>query len=562
MGALGLSLALLAAGAWGTGFLYLASRLGTGTPVRLALVDGVHVYVGLATVAFFLVKLWRVGFRSRVPGVSNLLLWQRWISWSLLVLYGAIYITGLVALFPLPQRWLSYAVNAHLLSSVWAVVPTTWHVWHYRKRAVPYLLRWKPRQPACRYWQALALLCIPIVGLVAAPRALSPLALSGSGRPLVAAGLGGIFLDRLLPTSDGRLLAGGDGLYLTSGDGAWRRIELPSGGDPEVDRRIELGIKPDAGQAAVSAPPTGHSGHQAPPTAGTILSLATNRAHSAYYVGTTDSLYYSPWAEGPYLALPFPGGQVRDVAVDPTNPYVVWASAGGGTYLSLDGGHSWALLTAGLSRPASAWALAFHAGRLYSSDTVGVYRWEPETASWSRNSSQPWVTSLTSGGGRLYAASQVSGARSFNGSAWKELDLGTDGHSHGGLAENHLIRLVPAFGHSYPVGAGGAMAGAADAAPFGSDVWSVGAAGASRMAVDATPPADIAWWAGLILSTVVVTFFAIRMIRPAAKPVSEEDQLIPLTFQEETNVAFQATGRDHRGRLRSTGLRRSEHHHI
>ena len=562
LGALGLGLALLVAGAWGTGFFYIAARLGAASPVRLALVDVIHVYVGLAAAAFFVVKLWRVGFRRRVPGVSRLLIWQRWISWSLLVLYVAIYITGVTALLPLPKRWLSYAVNGHLLSSVWAVVPTTWHVWHYRARALTYLVRWKPSHPARRYWLALALVCVPILGLALVPRTLSPLALSGGGQDIAAAGLGGIYLDRILPTSDGRLLAGGDGLYVTSGDGAWRRVELPSGGDPEVDRQIELGIKPDSAQPPPSSLPAGHGDHHAPASAGTVLALASNRAHSAYYVGTTDSLYYSPWAEGPYLALAAPARQVRDIAVDPTNPYLVWAAAEGGTYLSVDGGHSWAALTAGLAHPASAWALAFNGGRLYSSDTAGVYRWQPETASWTRSSSQLWVTSLSSGGGRLYAASQVTGAQSFDGSRWHRLDLGSYGHAHGGLPLDHLVRVVPAFGHAYPVGAEGPMAGAQDAAPLGSDLWSVGDAGASRMAVDRTPPADLVWWAGLLIATVLVTFIAIRMIRPAARPVTEADPPIPLTFQEDTNVSFEATGCDRHGRLRSAGLRRSSHHHV
>ena len=561
LGALGLSLALLVAATWGTGFFYLLARLGAGSPVRLALVDGIHVYVGLASAAYFLTKVRRVGFRRRVPGVNRLLLWQRWISWSLLLLYAGIYVTGVLALLPLPARWLSTAVNAHLLSSVWAVVPTTWHIWHYRHRAIPYLARWKPAQPARRYWAALAVVCLPLLLLVSLPRALSALPLSGNGRPLVSAGLGGIYLDRLLPTGDGRLLAGGDGLYMNSGDGAWRRVELPSGGDPETDRRIELGIKPAATVTQPAAAPAGHAAHLAPVTAGTVLSLARVSSRDAYYVGTTDGLYYSPWPEGPYVALPFPARQVRDLAIDPGNPYEVWAAAEGGTYLSVDGGHSWAVLNAGLARPASAWTLAFSSGALYASDTAGVYRWDPVRTAWSPSSIQPWVTTLRAGDGHLYAASQVSGARSYDGKLWTALDFGSDGHAHGSLPAGHLLAVVPAFGHAYPLGGEGSLAGARDAAPLASNLWVVGDLGAGRMAVDTEPAAGLGWWIGLLVMSLLATFIGVRMIHPGAKPVTDADPVSTPTFQEVRNVSFQATGRDRRGRLRSLRLRRSKRQH-
>ena len=551
---------MLVAAAWGTGFLYLMARLGGGSPVRLALVDGIHVYVGLASAAFFLTKLRRVGFRRRVPGVPRLLLWQRWISWSLIFLYAAIYITGVLALFHLPARWQSAAVNAHLLSSVWAVLPTTWHIWHYRHRAIPYLARWKPAQPARRYWSALAVVSLPLLVLLAVPRALSALPLAGLGSPLVSAGLGGVYLNRVLPTGDGRLLAGGDGLYLTSGDGGWRRVELPSGGDAETARRIELGIKPAATPTQPAAP-AGHLAHQPSATVGTVLSLAGARAHNAYYVGTSDNLFYSPWPEGPYLALPFPTRQVRDLAIDPNNPYEIWAAAEGGTYLSVDGGHSWAALSAGLARPASAWALAFYAGDLYASDTAGIYRWDPARTSWAPSSTFPWVTSLRAGPGHLYAASQLSGASSYDGRSWAALDFGGDAHAHGSLPAGHLLAVVPAFGHAYPLGGEELFASARDAAPLGSDIWMVGEHGVSRMTVDATPAADLAWWTGLVLMTLLTTSFAVWMIRPVAKSVTKSASLSPSNFQEVRNVSSQGTGRDGRGRVFSLRMQRIRRWH-
>jgi hypothetical protein len=47
LGALGLGLVLLVSVAWGTGVFYLLARLGYGSPVRLASLDGIHVYVGV-----------------------------------------------------------------------------------------------------------------------------------------------------------------------------------------------------------------------------------------------------------------------------------------------------------------------------------------------------------------------------------------------------------------------------------------------------------------------------------------------------------------------------------
>lgn len=557
LGALGLTLALLVAAAWGTAVLYLLGRLGAGSPVRLAVADGIHVYVGLASAAFFVTKVWRVGFRRRVPGVGRLLLWQRWISWSLLVLYAAIFATGVAALLPLPARWLGYLVNAHLLVSVWAAAPTSWHVWHYRHRALPYLRRRRPPRSARRYWAAAGLLVLPLAFVLVAPRLVSPLALSGTGSALRPAGLGGVYLDRVLPTGDGRLLAGGDGLYLTRGDGSWRRVDLPSGGDPETERRIELGIRPDASPAPEPAGPGSHAGHSAPAVAGTVLSLATSRARSVFYVGTSAGLFSSPWAEGPYLPLPAPAPQVRDLAIDPANPYEVWAASEGGIYLSVDAGHSWARLSAGLARPASAWTLAFFAGDLYASDTAAVYRWDGSRTAWTVSSAQPWVTSLEAGHGHLFAASPVSGATALDGRRWQPVDFGGDRHSHAGVPAAHLFEVAPALGHDYALGAPGSLAGVRDAAALGGALWTVGEAGASRMAVDPAPPAGPAWWALLILVSIAAPYLGLRMIRRGTGRVAEEDRFASPTEQEDLNASIQSPGGRRRGRLRNPGLQQS-----
>ena len=124
MAALGIGLVVLIGITWGTGLLYITSRAGFPSPVRLALIDSVHIYVGLAAAVFFGLKVWRVGFRTKVVGVPNLTLWQRWVSWSLLILYPAIFLTGLAAVLPLGAAGKESLVQAHLRPAVWSRAPT------------------------------------------------------------------------------------------------------------------------------------------------------------------------------------------------------------------------------------------------------------------------------------------------------------------------------------------------------------------------------------------------------------------------------------------------------
>ena len=119
--------------------------------MRLSWIDAAHVYVGLVGGVFIVAKISRVRFRYKVAGVAEVVPWQRWISWSLLILYSAIFMSGVLALLPIHGRLYEDLLNFHLLSSVWAVAPTTWHVWHYRRRAAPYLARLLPHRRTLRY---------------------------------------------------------------------------------------------------------------------------------------------------------------------------------------------------------------------------------------------------------------------------------------------------------------------------------------------------------------------------------------------------------------------------
>ena len=394
LGALGVGLVLLVSLAWASGVLYVIARLGLPSPVSLALVDGVHVYVGLASIAFFAAKLSRVGLHEHVSGVPELVAWQRWISWSLAGLYTTVYATGLLLLAPWSTGVAKALVNAHLLTAVWAAVPSAWHVWHYRPRAMPYLTRLDSRT-SNRFWLAMALVLLPLLLVAAVPRSLSPAAKIGLGSWWESGGLQGVFLDRLATTSDGQaLIAGGEGLYVKKvGAAQWRRVSFPS----------EL-----------------------------ILGLAV--APGGVYVGTTGGLYASPAAIGPFHRLALPAREVHGIAVDAANDQVIWASSRSGFWRSADGGEHWTIESAGVMSPENAWAIAYFRGSLYASDATRVYRWDGST--WQTSSDQGLVVSLDASADSryLFASSMGRGVSVMDGAAWVPVSEGLTSHSGRGGA--------------------------------------------------------------------------------------------------------------------------------
>ncbi len=388
LSALGVGLVLLVSLAWASGLLYVIARLGIPSPVSLALVDGVHVYVGVASIAFFAAKLSRVGLHEHVSGVPELIAWQRWISWSLAGLYTAVYATGLLLLFPWPSAISKTLVNAHLLTAVWAALPSAWHVWHYRPRALPYVTH-LDRHTLIGFWLAIGVTLLPLVVVLLVPRALSPATKFGLGSAWEPAGLQGVFLDRLVATPDGQtLVAGGEGLYIRPmGIPSWRRVPFP----PELI--LGLAVSPDA-----------------------------------MYAGTTDGLYASSTAGGPYHRLAFPAREVHGIAVDPTNPKVIWASSRAGFWKSTNGGQHWTSESMGISSPESAWAIAYFHGGLFASDAVHVYVWNAST--WQLSSDQGLVVSLDSSvdGRTLFASSMGQGIRAFDENTWVRASEGLSAH--------------------------------------------------------------------------------------------------------------------------------------
>jgi len=410
LGALGAGLVLLVSLAWLTGLAYLLARLNLPSPIQLAAVDAVHVYVGIASIAFFVAKVARVGLHQRVEGVPDLVLWHRWVSWSLLVLYSGVYLTGVLLLisFPAPAR--QSLANAHLLMSVWAAVPTTWHVWHHRRWALPFVPRLHRPFPG-RFLAAAALAVLPVAAFAMVPRALSLLAQVGAGNAWTGATLPGVFLDRMERTADGRtMVAGGEGLYARPiQGGTWHRITFP----------------PDL-----------------------ILGLATAKGPVAVYVGTGTGLYASAIADGPYRRLSFPAREVHGIAVDPLDSDILWASSRQGFWRSGDAGVHWTNESVGVEVPETAWAMSYFDGTVFASDVNGVYRWTGSR--WEQSSSQRAVVSLDpSSDGRLYASSMGQGVEVFTNGSWQRSDSGLVAN-HGGVRVVHVDSITVAPGsHRY-----------------------------------------------------------------------------------------------------------------
>jgi hypothetical protein len=499
--------------AWGTALFYLAARLGVDTRVRLSWIDGAHVYVGLVGGIFILAKVARVRFRYKVAGVSEVIPWQRWISWSLLVLYSAIFVSGVLALVPLHGKLYEDILNFHLLSSVWALAPTTWHVWHYRRRAAPYLTRLLPHGRSLRYWAGIVLTLVPAVVVVANARALSQLPQVMGGAAWSQSALNGSYLDRIAMGPGGSLVAAGDALYVSRDGTVWTQIDIP-------------GVPLPA-----SATPT-PSVHQHGAPTGKNLGLSIAVAGSSIYVGTSSGLYRTDTQTGPLNEIGFQGKTVTALAVDPSNPKSMWAASSGGLMRSDDGGASWAAAGAGLSKPDSVSALAFSGGRLYAADATGVFELNG-TQGWQRISSFSGVVDLTPGpdGQQLFATSATQGVQFMQDGAWHVTDSLASPHQHHAGNETHpeVLSLAPISGRLYAVGTAFGVSASADSG----QTWSQLAGGLEnvtpaqlvdyqgalvaatsngvfRLPLEGAAPASLPWW--LIVLAAVTAFGAVGVV--------------------------------------------------
>jgi hypothetical protein len=426
---LGTGLTLLLALAWLSAVPYLLVRAGTSSPVALATADAVHLYVGSAMVALIVAKVRRAGLRTTVPGVQVVSLWQRWLSWSLGVGYGAVVVTGALALIPWSSPVRNDLADAHLIVAVWMVVPTTWHVLHHRRRAYARLRRLSGIR-----WLGLALVVLPLGAVVPLARAVAEPTQTGAGATWTAVGPQ-VFLDRLSVAPDGRhLVAGGSGLFVgEAGDSRWVRVGPFSADDP-------------------------------------VLGLdLPGRGRFGVLVGAADGLWGAARLGGPYQRLPLPVTDVHAATVAPALPDTIWASSDEGMWRSTDGGRRWEPQSAGLADPASAWSLGWSGPRLFGSDGRAVYMWSG--ASWVRSSAQWGVVMLDAvSGRRLVASSMGDGMRSYDGRSWRPTQAGLTVHAHGsGAVGVHVVSVSFGSGeHAYA----GTMEDGVEVSLDGGRTWS------------------------------------------------------------------------------------------
>lgn len=427
---LGAGLAVLMGVAWCTGAVYLVVRGGGSTPVELAVVDTVHIYVGIASVVFLGAKVWRVGLRRRVRGVAGVTVFDRQLSIGLAVLYSAVYVTGVLPLLPFSTSLRDTLVEAHLIAAVWAAVPTTWHVWRHRTRLVA-VVRPRRARAAVRRLLAGALLLAPAAALLGTARSASPLAQTGAGAGWHDDGPT-IFVDRLRQATDRTLVAGGVGLYLRRPSATeWTRV------GPFDSANVVLGL------------------------------TLPRRGPVAVLVGAMNGLYAAPALRGPYRRLTLASGEIHAAAVDPRDSDHIWCSSKDGFWESHDGGRTWAQRSEGVLAPRTAWALAWFGGSVYASDVDAVYRWTGQR--WAVSTRQGDVDRLDpQPSGRLFSSSMGQGIRILDAAGWHDADGGLVVHSGGEVQGIHAVSTTENGARIYA----GSMIDGAQVSTDGGTSWS------------------------------------------------------------------------------------------
>ena len=398
---LGFSLLCAASLAWITGVPYLLVRVGVGLPFRLILVDGIHCYIGVAMAVFLVAKVRRAGWCRSVPAVSEVTLWDRWISLSMAILYSAVMVTGLAALLPFGDDTRTATVNAHLLTAVWAAAPTTWHVVTHRSRLRAAVSRARQRFGIAALARTVLLVSLA-VPLVVAARAVAPLTQDHAGLGWQARGPQ-VLLDRLDVAPDGRsIVAGGQGLFVSHDGLQWMEVGDFGG---SASRTLVIGLH------------------------------VTN---DAIYVGTSDGLYMAPNVYGPYRRIPSPAQEVHGIEVGPNNPATIWVAAYNGVWMTGDGGAHWTNENAGLADATDSWALRWFHGTLFFSEVTSVERWDGTR--WVRSNQQAYVNALdpSADGTKLFATSMGQGITVFDGQSWHTADAGMAEHAHAGLSGIHV----------------------------------------------------------------------------------------------------------------------------
>ncbi|MBI3968117.1 MAG: molybdopterin-dependent oxidoreductase [Chloroflexi bacterium] len=113
-----------------TGLMFYVARAELPTGLSAALLTSIHIYVGLVSIPFLMVKVW-LGIpllrRSGGQRRASLSGFQRVNSVGLVILFLTMYVSGLVLyLAPAFPKW--WFIQIHLWSSVLALVPTSVHL--------------------------------------------------------------------------------------------------------------------------------------------------------------------------------------------------------------------------------------------------------------------------------------------------------------------------------------------------------------------------------------------------------------------------------------------------
>ncbi len=500
---------------WGTALFYLSARLGVDPRVRLSWIDAAHVYVGLVGGVFIVAKVSRVWFHYKVTGVPEVVPWQRWISWSLLVMYSAVWVSGILLLTPIHGVLYGDLVNFHLLTSVWALAPTTWHVWHYRRRAAPYLTRILPRGRTLRYWAGVALAILPTVVVIANARALSQLPQVLGGSSWSASSLAGSYLDRIAIGPNGTLIAAGDALYVSTDGTAWTQIDIPAGA-----------TQPAGGTSLT---------HQHGAPTGKNLALALASSNGAILVGTGSGLYETNSLIGPLQQFGFESKSVYAIAVDPTNARSIWVGSSAGLMHTTDSGTTWQPAMTGLKSPNAVTALGYWGTRLFASDGTGVFAWDLDVGQWLRQSIQPSVVDLTPDpdGRRLFATSATQGVRILDDAGWHTTASLASAHQHHSGNETHpqVLSVAPIDGRLYAVGTAFGVSGSNDdgqtwtqlggglasvepsqVVDYQGSLVAATSNGIFRFPLSAYRAASIDWWVAVITSVVLCGIASVALV--------------------------------------------------
>lgn len=134
--------------------------------------------------------------------------------------------------------------------------------------------------------------------------------------------------------------------------------------------------------------------------------------------------------DGTWQFLGPDGGPVYDVAFQPGNPQVMYATVAGGVFKSRDGGASWTWAGTGLDQLSQTFNVAFDAVRpemIYVAQGSGVFRSSDGGRTWAhaRRAAAHWVAAHPRIAGTVFAATELGLFRSSNsGTSWMRLTQG------------------------------------------------------------------------------------------------------------------------------------------